>query len=606
MYSFYNIREIRPEGWLKQQLKLEADGLVGHLDKVWPDIADSGWIGGGHESWERVPYWLDGFLPLAYLLEDEDLIKRANSYMEAILDRQQEDGWICPCEKEQRGEYDIWALMLIAKVLVQYCELTGSERAKKGLVRALKNAYGLMKDGTVKLIVWGVYRWYEAVPAMKYAYDLCGEEWLKDLALLFEAQGAQYIDYLDRWERPLNRWTFETHIVNIGMMLKYEAVLADFLGRPMEDKAETMWKQLEKYNGTAAGIFTGDECLSGKLNNQGSELCSVMELMYSCELLYQITGKAVWMDRLEKIAFNALPATISDDMWTHQYDQMANQIACQRFFNRSQFRTNGAEAHLFGLEPNYGCCTANMAQGWPKLAASVFKKEKDGVTVAMMLPAELKTTVKGAHVTVKIETEYPFRMTGRITVSTDRPVSMKLRVRVPAWSKETTLNGEKKRGGITVSKCFTGTETFRVSFADVPKMTARPFNMKAVTYGPLTFALPIEAEWKMFEFEKNGVVRKFPYCDYELIPQSEWRWGLTDGKMTVEELPGDEIPFSSKNPRLAIRVQAARADWDYETGFDTVSAVTPRSRKAQSVPEEKQLIPYGCAKLRVTELPFLK
>ena len=66
-------REIRPRGWLRRQLEIQAAGLCGNLDRVWPDIRDSRWIGGDREGWERVPYWLDGFIPLAWLLEDEAL-----------------------------------------------------------------------------------------------------------------------------------------------------------------------------------------------------------------------------------------------------------------------------------------------------------------------------------------------------------------------------------------------------------------------------------------------------------------------------------------------------------------------------------------------------
>ena len=73
------------KGWLLRQLEIQAEGLSGHLDLVWPDIRESKWIGGDKEGWERVPYWLDGFIPLAYLLDDEDLKKRAKRYIDAIL-----------------------------------------------------------------------------------------------------------------------------------------------------------------------------------------------------------------------------------------------------------------------------------------------------------------------------------------------------------------------------------------------------------------------------------------------------------------------------------------------------------------------------------------
>ena len=61
---------IRPAGWLQRQLRIQADGLTGHLDEFWPDVAQSQWFGGKAEGWERAPYWLDGAIPLAWLLDD--------------------------------------------------------------------------------------------------------------------------------------------------------------------------------------------------------------------------------------------------------------------------------------------------------------------------------------------------------------------------------------------------------------------------------------------------------------------------------------------------------------------------------------------------------
>lgn len=84
--------------------------MSGNLDKVWPDIRDGKWIGRDKDGWERVPYWLDGFIPLAYLLEDEDMICRAKRYIDGILAGQKEDGWLCPCEDGERNGYDLWAL----------------------------------------------------------------------------------------------------------------------------------------------------------------------------------------------------------------------------------------------------------------------------------------------------------------------------------------------------------------------------------------------------------------------------------------------------------------------------------------------------------------
>jgi len=67
------LRSIGPRGWLRAQLRLQADGLTGHLDEFWLSVKDSRWIGGQSEGWERGPYWLDGLIPLAFLLDDDAL-----------------------------------------------------------------------------------------------------------------------------------------------------------------------------------------------------------------------------------------------------------------------------------------------------------------------------------------------------------------------------------------------------------------------------------------------------------------------------------------------------------------------------------------------------
>lgn len=606
MYNFINPNEIKPRGWLRTQLEIELDGLCGNLDKMWPDVRDSAWIGGEREGWERVPYWLDGFIPLAYLLDNKDAIERAAKYINAIVDRQQKDGWICPCTLEEREKYDTWSFMLIGKVLAQYCDFTNNERVYNALYKAMRCFYRLLKAGKIKLFSWGAYRYYECMIPLQYMYDKKPEKWILSFARLLCKQGTDYSKYKETWKRPLYKWTLYTHIVNLCMTFKEEAVISALLGKKMANKAEKFWQFLDKYNGTAVATFTGDECLAGKLNNQGFELCSVVELMYSCEILYSITGDPVWADRLEKMAFNALPATMSDDMWTHQYVQLVNQIACTRFPGKSTFTSNNGEANMFGLEPHFGCCTANHGQGWPKLVTSIFHRVDNEIRVMSMLPSELSTTVDAKKVKITIDTEYPFRLGGKFTVDA-KGATFALRIRVPAWAKSVTINGKAHTGGdIVIDKKWDKVETFEVVYTDAPHTVERPFKLKVVEYGPLVFSLPIETEYKMYEYERKGVERKFPYCDYELIGKSEWRYGFADEAFEVCELDGGKYPFGQTMPRVGIKANLARVNWDCKDFTENVSDVKPRSNNAAGNAEEKMLIPYGCAKLRMTEMPTVK
>ena len=601
-WNFYTSKELKPTGWLKRQLEIQAAGLSGNLDKIWRDIKCSAWIGGDAEGWERVPYWLDGFIPLAYLLEDTDMITRAQKYIDAILSFQQSDGWICPCTPEKRAEYDTWATQLISKVLVVYYDCSGDERIPDVLYKTLKNYYQLLSEGTIKLFDWGKYRWYETFPAINFIYEKYQEDWIIQLAKLLKAQGQDYNTVIPLWKRPLNKWTFDTHIVNLCMMLKSECVSCDILNEEYTDQAEKFRAILDEYNGTAVDLFTGDECLSGLSPIQGTELCSVAELMYSYELLYAYTGDKKWAEKLEVVAFNALPATISDDMWTHQYVQMSNQISCEKFPGRSLFRTNISESHLFGLEPSFGCCTANFSQAWPKFALSSFMHRGNEVLSAVPVPSELKTNA----ISVSLKTNYPFENTLFYQVKAQK--DSVFTVRIPSFAKNLTVNGKNvEKTDFLNFKIDGGTShDITISFEAAPVLQNRPNQLKTVHYGSLVFSLPIKYEKKMYEYEKDGVERKFPYCDYEYIGVSDWNYGYVDDKFEVKPRTIGEIPFSSEQPPIVLKAKARKIDWGLEDGFETVCAKIPESITPVGEVEEVLLYPYGCAKLRMTELPLLK
>lgn len=597
-WHFYTTNEIKPSGWTKRQLEIQADGLCGNLDKVWRDVRDSAYIGGDCEGWERVPYWLDGFIPLAYLLENEDMIARAKKYIDAIISFQKPDGWICPCDDDARERYDTWAVLLLSKVLTVYYECSHDERIPEILYKALKNYYELLKADRIRLFEWGKFRWFEGFIALEFLYGIYKEDWIKDLGRILKSQGIDFRTLTHKWKRPINKWDFETHIVNLVMMLKSEAVSCDMLGEEYGDIAESLYDILNEYNGTPAGIFTGDECLSGVSAIQGSETCSVVELMYAFEHLYAYTGDKKWAERLETIAFNALPAANSDDMWAHQYVQMSNQIACQRFPGKSVFRTNNSEAHLFGLEPNYGCCTANFGQGYPKLILAAYMHDGDTIINALPIPSMLKTD----DISIALETEYPFKNSFRYTVESKKDFTFV--IRIPSFANNTVIDGKTSENDDFVCHIKSGERReIAISYSAIPYFEARPNGLNTVKYGSLLFSIPIKYKKNMLEYERDGVERKFPYCDYEYIPESEWEYAYCDGSFEVNEKETSDIPFSSENPPITITTSVKKIVWGLEDGYETVCSKLPQSTEAIGTSERIELHPYGCAKLRMTELP---
>lgn len=600
-WNMFTTNEIKPKGWLYKQLRIQATGLSGNLDKVWPDIRDSSWIGGTKDGWERVPYWLDGFIPLAYFLEDKDMIARAKKYIDAIVSKQNDDGWLCPCSKENRANYDAWAVFLMTKVLTVYYECSKDEKIPDVIYRTLKNYYELISTEQIKLFGWAEYRWFEFFIAINFTYERCKEDWLKDLAMIIKKQGSDYEACAVYWDTPRNEWAFYTHIVNIAMMLKYEAVSCELLDTEYKDIAEKLRGVLKQYNGTVVEIFTGDECLSGISPIQGTELCAVVEQMYAYELLFAYTGDSKWAERLEILAFNALPATISDDMWTHQYVQMNNQIACQKFIDTKPiFRTNGPEAHLFGLEPNFGCCTANFNQGWPKFALSSFMYNDEGVINVVPVPCQLKTS----DFDITLDTNYPFDNTLKYTIESNK--DFKFEIRIPADAENIIINEKKASTDELIFNIVAGDRReITVSFELKPHFEDYSYNLKYVKCGNLVFSLPIKFEKIMHEYIRNDVERKFPYCDYELVPQSDWNYAFADASLSVETKTPGEVPFSADEPPITVTAKMEKIDWGFEEGYTTVCAKTPKSLEAVSCKEDIKLVPYGAAKLRMTVMPLI-
>lgn len=610
-YDFFPLSEIRPAGWLRRQLKIQADGLSGHLDQIWPDIADSRWIGGENEGWERVPYWLDGFIPLAWLLDDQDMQIRASRYIDKILEGQQPDGWICPCSEDERPSYDLWALFLILKTLTVYHDATADPRIERAVELALRQLDRHIDNHL--LFGWAQTRWYEALISIFWLHRRKPGQWLIDLAVKLHSQGFDFPALYAQWpyQKPSAKghWSQMNHVVNQAMMLKGWSLYSLISGKNEDRQAAVrMLASLDEWHGQASGVFSGDECLAGRSPVQGTELCAVVEMMYSLEWLLAIDGEASWGDRLEQIAFNALPATFSPDMWTHQYDQQANQIACTRQ-DETVFLTNGGDANLFGLEPNFGCCTANLSQGWPKFARSTLLRstDEDGIMVASYAPVQLKTRINGILVKLNIETDYPFHSQVRLKISTEKPVSFPLWLRIPQWCSQASLEGAKESVSLIagqfseIRQIWAGQTELVLQLPMQEAWHERPHDMLTLSRGPLVYAIDIPARWQQVLPVSPG--HEFPHTDYELYPEGNWAFGVAERTLTWQENPCGPIPFSPKGTPLEAWLLAYPLDWPQKNG---TALPEPLSRIPIGSPQKIRLIPYGCTNLRLTELPQIE
>lgn len=597
---------VKPKGWLLRQLRIQADGLGGHLDEFWPSVGpDSGWLGGDGESWERGPYYMDGLVPLAYLLDDARLIAKARKWVGWTLANQREDGAIGPVKNT-----GWWPNFVMLKVLAQYQEATGDERVIPLMRRYV--AYQLKHIDARPLEKWAAYRWGDEVLTLVWLYNRTGDKAALDLARKLAGQGydwpKHFVEFKYR-EKVLKADTnLGTHVVNNAMALKTAAVWwqvsGDTAGR---DAIKNILGQLDRYHLLPNGLHSGDEHYAGRDPSQGTELCAVVEGMFSFENLLAILGDARFADRLEKLAYNALPATFDTRMWAHQYDQQPNQVLCSR--HPRAWTNNGPDSNLFGLEPNFGCCTANFHQGWPKLVANMWMATPGGGVAAVAYgPSEVTATVAdGLPVTITEDTEYPFRGSIELTVMPGREAEWPLVLRIPAWAPETVIrvNGKRElpaRNGawVTLRRVWRPGDRVTVRFSMPVRMTRWYHGSVAFERGPLVLALKIGEDWR--KLREIG-----PAADWEVHPATPWNYAVSlfRPQPRVQLRPVGDYPFSPEGAPVIVRVNARRApDWKLVNG--SADIVPEGGFEGKGRVERITLIPYGAAKLRITAFPVLK
>jgi hypothetical protein len=603
------LTSVTPRGWLRDQLEIQAGGLSGHLDEFWPDLGPhSAWLGGSGEGWERGPYYLDGLVPLAYLLDDAKLIAKAKKWVDWTLEHQRPDGAIGP-EKN----LDWWPNMLMLKALTQYQEATGDAR----VIPLIERYFAYQARNLVErpLREWAVFRWQDEALSVIWLYNRTGDKSLLDLARKLHQQGhdweAQFANfgYTDRVEK--SQATLSTHGVNNAMALKAAAVWYLLTNNGADrEAAYQMLRELDLYHSLPNGIFSADEHYAGHNPSQGTELCAVVEAMFSLETEMAILGDAVFGDRLEKIAFNPLPGTFTKDMWGHQYDQQPNQVMCS-LANRN-WATNGPDSNLFGLEPNFGCCTANMHQGWPKFAASLWMAVPGGGLAAVAYaPSEVHTTLPGSvPVTIVEDTEYPFRDRIRLTANPAKPIQFPLVLRIPGWAEgaRVTVNGDPVNDVqpgrfLRIERTWNPGDRIELHFPMAIRVTKWYHNSIAVERGPLVYSLALGETWS--KLKQVG-----PAVDWEVFPSSPWNYALAvdlgnpAASFTVKEHPITKQPFDVEAAPVVLQAKGRRlTSWEIEESSAGTLPVSPVSSKQ---PEESlRLVPYGAAKLRITAFPYL-
>lgn len=620
------------------------NGSTGHLDEVYGKVKnDNGWLGGKGDGWEETPYWLDGAVPLAYLLNDETLKKKVLGYINWTIENQRPSGYFGPITKWERktgnkiteancekGE-DWWPKMVMLKVLQQYHSATGDKRVIPFMTKYFHYQLATLKSCPVgKWSEWAQSRGADNILIAEWLYRQTKDASLLKLCETLEAQSFPWASWFTGRDWVINAATLQNndawmtrHGVNVGMGLKDPIVKYVRTGdQKYLASFKTGFNDLMTLHGLPFGVFSADEDLHGNNPTQGTELCAVVESMFSLEEAIGATGSTAYMDALERMTFNALPAQTTDDYNNKQYFQIANQVQIKRGVFNFSLPFEREMNNVLGMRSGYTCCLANMHQGWTKFTSHLwYQAPGNGIAALHFSPNEINIPLgkSGQPVTIKEETNYPFSDEIAFTVTTAKAVNFPFHIRIPGWCREAeiTLNGKllRKDSGNQIIKIDRNWQTGDRIVLRLP-MTVTTSNWggnsRAIERGPLVYALKLKERWEKQTDEREGEY-------FNVFPEGDWNYGILESVVKTPAAAtsvknttavGNDFIWNLAHAPIEIQLPAKKIP-DWKISADVApQPITAREGlykgRVAAATEQITLIPYGCTKVRIVAFPVVK
>lgn len=620
---------VKPGGWLRRSLELQADGLAGKLGEisVWLTKDGNAWLnpdGKGKYGWEELPYWLKGYASMAYLLDRPEMQRETALWIEGTLASQRPNGDFGPVVTRGAGKRDLWAQMLMLWTLQTYYEHSHDPR-----VIALMQKYFRWQlsipDNEFLTDYWENSRGGDNLVSVYWLYNHTGERWLLELGEKIHRNTANW---------RLNRWLPNWHNVNIAQCFREPATYFLQSGNPADLNATYQNHRFirELYGQVPGGMFGSDEnSRKGHTDpRQAVETCGMVEQMISDELLTRFTGDAFWADNCEDVAFNTYPAAFMPDQRALRYLTAPNMVVSDRQNHSPGIQNAGPFLMMNPFSSR--CCQHNHTSGWSYYAENLWLATPDN-GLAAVLYGQSDVTAKvddGTAVTLRQTTKYPFEEAIRFTVETPKAVRFPLYLRVPGWcaNAKLTVNGQpvavvaKPGQFIRVEDTWKAGDELALQLPMQPKTRAWAANKNSVSvdYGPLTFSLKIDETYVPFASDKSAQhdsgwqpgadPSKWPA--YEILPGSAWNYGLVLGPeaqrfaVVRKPWPADDYPFRAETAPIEIKTQGRKIPgWTIDQ-YGLCAELPPSPVTTAEPIESLTLVPMGAARLRISAFPVVR
>jgi Beta-L-arabinofuranosidase, GH127 middle domain/Beta-L-arabinofuranosidase, GH127 catalytic domain/3-keto-disaccharide hydrolase len=602
---------VRPLGWLLTQCQLQRDGITGHSEQLYAsDLGtNSAWLGGTGENWERGPYYFRGLVALAYTLNDLGLKQKAQKWMDWLLDHQQPDGYIGPASNN-----DWWPRIVATYTLKDYYEATADPRVPTVLSNYFH--YMLINLPSRPLDDWAKARAGDEMAVALWLYNRNGDTNLLTLVHLLRQQAYNWPGIFTSNDFLLYGTDFQPkHNVNVEEALKMPAVYYQLSHQADDRDAVTLGiDNLMRENALSFGINSGTEFLAGDSSIQGVEFCAIVESMLSLETAARITGDPLLADRLETIAYNAMPAATANNIKALQYYTLANNVIA--IYGGHGFNEDYANATLPGPYSGYPCCRFNFQMGWPKFVQNSWAATADGgLAIMAYAPTVVNAMLPGGQAQITEDTDYPFSDRVRLQICVSNSLAFPLVVRIPGWCSNATVvvNGQMQSNVqadsfYRMERTWTNGDVVTVTLPMPIQTLTGPSRAVAINRGPLVYSLKIGEKWTVRTPGPLGL----GFDEFEIHPTTPWNYALqlnpTDpaASLTFTNYGMPTNPFNPAEPSVALLAKARRVPswtigWRGTQAFEPPVSPVASTNPLVSV----KLVPFGSQHLRVSWFPYL-
>lgn len=608
---------VTPEGWLKDQLNLQKDGITGAMEDYDNYGANSGWLGGTGENWEKGPYYVRGLVALAYTLNEESLKQKAQKWIDWSINSQRADGFFGPSNNT-----DWWPRMPMLMAIRDYYEATENlgtpdERVIPFLEKYFR--YQLTALPSSPLQSWAIARGGDNLEVVIWLYNRLydqsnpeASEWLMELADILISQTTD-------WTGQFNNTTVREHVVNTGQALKTPALRYLISGSDTDKYAfETGLLNISIDHGRIDGLPNADESPADNKPTRGTELCGIVESMWSTELAIAAIGDVTYADRLEKIAYNSLPAAYAPDYLGASYFISQNQVLATA--GNHEFSTDHGDDLTFGAPCGYECCFPNNHMGWPKYVQSMWMATNDdGLAVIAYGPNKVTAKVAdGKNAVFTQDTTYPFDEAIVLNYSGESAV-FPLELKIPSWCENPVVkvNEVVQTGVVTgeffrIEREFVAGDKIEITFPMTIETSTWYSGAVAVERGPLVYSLKIGQEWIENtdpEIRQMSVTARGGLMHREVYPTTPWNYGLIidendiEGSFEVVKSAVGEQPFDTDSAPVTLKAKGQLIP-EWQLDGNLVGDISfGKIEYNEEMTADIELIPFGCARLRITQFP---